>query len=409
MDELPYKIAWNRTFDGVGSDYGSCVAVASHGIYLAGKTSDPGDGDLNAFVAKYAFDGTQGWNRTWGGANDEDVSGLATATDGVYMVGDTKDFGAGGRDAFIIKYGTDGIIRWNHTWGGINDDHARGVAVAADGVYLVGYTYSFGVGLMDAFIVKYNAAGIQQWNHTWGGANVDAGNGVAVGIDGVYMAGETASSGAGSYDAFIAKYSATGSQLWNRTWGGIDSDYGNDIASCNNEIYLAGRTHSFGAGNYNAFIAKYNATGSQLWNRTWGGSDYDDGSSVAAIPGGVYLAGFTYSYGAGACDAFFTKYNAAGSQLWNRTWGDEFDDFGLDVAAVTDVVYLAGEKQVSGGSIYEAFLVKWVSQATDGDIPPGNTSVPGAPAWLVLTVVLVVLPVLVRRVVDRRPRAEVTG
>ncbi|NMC05813.1 MAG: hypothetical protein GYA24_11405 [Candidatus Lokiarchaeota archaeon] len=106
------------------------------------------------------------------------------------------------------------LQEWNKTWGGASGEDGMAVAVAADGsVYLAGVTDSFGAGSNDAFLAKYNAAGVQQWNVTWGNANSDQGRAVAVATDGsVYLAGSTNSFGAGNFDAFLAKYNAAGMQ-----------------------------------------------------------------------------------------------------------------------------------------------------------------------------------------------------
>ncbi|NMC05812.1 MAG: hypothetical protein GYA24_11400, partial [Candidatus Lokiarchaeota archaeon] len=98
--------------------------------------------------------------------------------------------------------------------------------VAGDGVVIItGETLSFGAGTYDAFLAKYNATGAQLWNVTWGGASDEQGSSVAVMADGsVIMTGETSSFGVGSYDAFLVKYNATGAQLWNVTWGGASDE-----------------------------------------------------------------------------------------------------------------------------------------------------------------------------------------
>ncbi|MBN2150974.1 MAG: hypothetical protein JW839_06000, partial [Candidatus Lokiarchaeota archaeon] len=98
---------------------------------------------------------------------------------------------------------------------------------------------------------------------------------------------------------------------WNRTWGGTVSDWGCGVAVAADGVYLAGFTDSVGEGGYDAFLAKYDAAGTQQWNRTWGGASDDDGARLAVAADGVYLAGFTDSFGEGSSDAFLAKYDAA--------------------------------------------------------------------------------------------------
>jgi len=111
----------------------------------------------------------------------------------------------------------------------------------------------------------------QQWNTTWGGADQDSSYGVAVAGDGVYMAGWTITFSEGSGDMLLVKYDTDGNQLWNTTWGGVDGDWGIEIAAANDGVYIAGYTTSFGATGRNAFLAKYDSDGNQLGLEHGGG------------------------------------------------------------------------------------------------------------------------------------------
>ena len=178
------------------------------------------------------------------------------------------------------------------TWGGADYEFARGVAVDQDGnIYVVGDTDSFGVGI-EAFILKYNAAGSLMWQKTWGGADDDYAFSVAVDQDGnIYVVGVTYSFGPNN-DAFILKYNAAGSLMWQKTWGGDDWDAAFSVAVDGANIYVAGGTYSFGLSS-DAFILKYNAAGSLMWQKTWGGAGSESSYGVAS--GSVYVTGYTHS------------------------------------------------------------------------------------------------------------------
>ena len=365
-NEIPrnalYVQGWSQTWGGGGTDVGRGTAVDNAGnVYLVGYTNSYGAGGYDAFLAKYASNGTQIWNQTWGGAGNDYGYGVAAASSGnVFIAGYTSSFGAGGNDAFIAKYTSDGTQLWNRTWGGTGDDDGYGVSADNSGnAFLAGTTTSYGAGSSDAFLVKFAPDGTQQWNHTWGGASFDKGYGTTTDASGyIYLVGWTACFGAGSADAFLAKYDTNGVQLWNRTWGGPIDDDGMAIASDpSGNVFIGGYTSSFGAGGYDSFIAKYTSDGTQLWNRTWGGTNQDDGYGVAADgSGNSYLAGLTASFGAGGPDAFLVKYAPDGTQLWNKTWGGILNDYGYGVAVDnSNNVYLAGE---ASGS--DAFLTKYI-------------------------------------------------
>ena len=210
---------------------------------------------------KYDPSGNQLWNETWGGADADSGRGVAVDGSGnAYIAGRTGSFGAGFGDAFLVKYDPSGNLLWNETWGGAAYDYGNGVAVDGSGnAYVAGFTDSFGAGGYDAFLVKYDPSGNLLWNETWGGAAYDYGNGVAVdGSGNAYVAGYTDSFGASFDDAFLVKYDPSGNLLWNETWGGAAYDYGNGVAvDGSGNAYVAGYTDSFGASFDDAFLVKY--------------------------------------------------------------------------------------------------------------------------------------------------------
>ncbi|NMC04815.1 MAG: hypothetical protein GYA24_06375, partial [Candidatus Lokiarchaeota archaeon] len=259
----------------------------------------------------------------------------------------------------------------------------------------------FGAGASDAFIAKFAENGTQLWNRTWGGTADDRGFGVAVATDGIYQSGYTASFGAGSNDAFITKFASNGTQLWNRTWGGTGDDSARCVAPSDDSVYLTGYAGSFGAGVGDAFITKFASNGTQLWNRTWGGTGADAARSVVVDATGVYISGSTGSFGAGLNDAFIVKLSANGLQLWNWTWGGVNNDDAYEIRASTEGIYICGNTGSYGAGGTDAFLVKWSTVCPGGEPPLEGPEIPGAPGLLLLATGLLVVLVVARRVATK--------
>ena len=184
------------------------------------------------------------------------------------------------------------------TWGGEGSDVADGVASAADGsAYVVGISDSFATDPFGnpsprIFVVKFAPDGSLSWQKIWNGTTI-RGLGrpdVAVSADGsVYVTGVTAENG---NDAVLLKFDANGTLLWERAWGGAASDESFAVATApDGSVYIAGTATSFGPSSAGLFVVKFDSAGNLVWQRI---SDGAAGNAVAvASDGSVYAAGTT--------------------------------------------------------------------------------------------------------------------
>ena len=175
--------------------------------------------------------------------------------------------GTGGADSY-----------WIALLGGTGGDVAYGLDVdSAGNIFVCGYTGNVGAGGIDFLVVKYDRSGALQWSRTLGGTGTDIGYDVALdSSDNIILAGYTASDGAGSYDALIAKYNSSGVLQWDRTLGGTSGDYSYGVAiDSSDNIIVIGGTLSDGAGAADCLIAKYNSSGTLQCDKTLGGTSDD--------------------------------------------------------------------------------------------------------------------------------------
>jgi len=144
-----------------------------------------------------------------------------------------------------------------------------------------------------------------EWNQTYGDTNADSARSVVQTMDGGYaLAGETMSFHAAGLEVWLIKTDASGNHQWNQTYGGLNSDSARSVVqTADGGITIAGYTQSFGAGSSDAWLIKTDASGNHQWNQTHGGSSADRGYSVVqTADGGYAIAGETYSFGAGNYD-----------------------------------------------------------------------------------------------------------
>jgi subtilisin-like proprotein convertase family protein len=206
----------------------------------------------------------------------------------------------------------------------------------------------------------------------------------------VYIAGSTAGSlGAtqtGIYDLFVAKYSVIGSLIWTRQLGVINKyTFASGILADEiGNIYLTGYTTGALPGNtqtgvYDAFIAKYNSSGTLLWSKQLGapGTITSPRGISKDQSGNLYIAGDTNgslngNSLTGTRDSFLAKYNQEGNLQWVKQLGAHGDStyaFAVSSPDSTNV-YVSGETRVSlpGNSItgvQDYFLAKYNSS---GDV-----------------------------------------
>ena len=259
---------WSKDMGGVDSDSVSTVSAdwpagntyvagTFNGTITIGTTHLTSAGASDAFLAKYAPNGTVLWAERWGGTGGETGNGVTVDPAGnVDIVGrfnGTANFGgapvlvatpaaSGGAsvDLYVAQYdGATGADRWSKRFGGGYDDSADAVAVDSTGnVYFTGYfrnVIDFGGGPLsvpftsdlDVFVAKFTADGAYTWAKNFTNTGNDHGYGIAVdGQENVAIGGSFSNAinfGGGDLvspnvmtDAFVADFSTTGAYRWQR-------------------------------------------------------------------------------------------------------------------------------------------------------------------------------------------------
>jgi hypothetical protein len=308
---------WDKTFGGTDRDEAYSVQQTSDGGYiLTGRTESYGVGWCNIWLVKTNSDGAKEWDKTFGGNSYGCAQSVQQTSDGGYVIaGTTYSYSAGLSDFWLVKTDSNGNEQWNKTIGGTDYDKAYSVQQTSDGGYiLAGYTGSYGAGGFDFWLVKTDSNGNKQWDKTFGGTGHDELYSVQQTTDGGYiLAGYTTSYDGGPYDAWLVKTDSNGNEQWNNAIGGTGHDELYSVQQTTDGGYiLAGYTTSYGDSGFDFWLVKTDSNGNKQWDMVFRGIDHDCARSVQQTSdGGYVLTGCTYlgSYrlGGGPYDAWLIK------------------------------------------------------------------------------------------------------
>jgi hypothetical protein len=307
------------------------------------------------YIARYDSLGNYIWaRRTGNGGSNCGTSLIITNTGDFFASGRfnylTTDFDpgpgianlnlVGGTDGYIVKYDSGGNYVWAGGFGSGGSESTCNISLDNSGnLVIAGYfqsicdfdfspsTYTLNAnpfpGPISFFLARYTPSGgivnaiapqnADETNDQGMCIRKDAVGNIyvcgAVGgfVDFDFSPGNTSIQGQGLNDAFVAKYSPAGSLLWVKTLGGPGEEWANTLAIDNNgNCYIAGYFSSTcninppagptvaAIGSYDAFLVKYNPSGSLLWYKTWNssvGSWAQCESMVTNSLNEVYVAG----------------------------------------------------------------------------------------------------------------------
>ncbi|MFC2165847.1 hypothetical protein ACFLT2_12740 [Acidobacteriota bacterium] len=374
----PLNAQWARIYSGDQRDNLQSAKLTSDGGCIAlGWTNSFGVAVESMWIVKVDSFGKIEWQRTYGGDDWDEGHDIQETTDGGYIaVGQTQSFGAGNHDFWILKLNSSGHIEWQHTYGGPEWDGATSVHQTNDGGFIVaGNTRSFGAGLDDVWILKLDSSGQIEWQFTYGGIMSERLKSIRQTRDGGYIvASSSYSFGPGPLGIWIQKITSAGQSEWQNCYGGIDSDSVRAIQETTDGGYIVlCRTYSFGAGLSDYLVLKLDASGNITWQRTFGGALWDTPQSVhQTSDGGYVLAGNTYSYGAGDSDCYILKLDSTGNVEWEHVYGGPGYDSARFVQQTADGGYIVAGTSTSFGSGDEDFMIFKISSEGKIDLSCGT-------------------------------------
>lgn len=379
-----------KTYGGEFDDEAAAIVASPDGGYaIAGTTSSFGAGGYDFWLIKVDENGNMEWNKTYGGTEFDVVAALVCTADGGYvMAGETRSYGEGESDFWLVKVDSSGNLQWNKTFGNQTADIATCVIQTNDGGYALGGYWLENDASEDGLLVKTDSSGNVQWTRTYGGAEGERVDSVIQTSEGGYaLAGVTDSyNDERKPDFWLVKTDSNGIMEWSKTYTEQNTDSAKSLIQTSDGGYtLAGFVRQAIIDPSDVWVINVDSTGNPVWNVTWepGGYAMFDGM-IQTGDGGCLVSGAT-SYLSGFFDLgsvmFLLKIDADGSIKWVKTFDGLGDNDSLFVAQTENDGYaLAGTtKPTDGGTYYDIWFTK-----TD----PHGDVIPEFPSWAILPVIL---------------------
>ncbi|PHR73726.1 MAG: hypothetical protein COA67_02685 [Lutibacter sp.] len=334
------------------------------------------------------------WSKTYGGTADERGQSIIQTTDNGYLISgfsksndEDVSINFGSNDYWVAKLDATGTIIWEKSFGFSGTDQAFSSIQTLDGGYLITGTLDVTASNQqgndknskhaggDYWAIKLDVNGTKQWRRFFGGSNTDTANDVIQTSDnGFIMVGLSDSSdidisnAKGAYDFWIVKIDSEGTLVWEKSYGGEETDqaYGITKTSDGNFI-VTGDTRSSNLdietnyGSADIWAIKINPLGDIIWKKNFGGASFDTSKDI--IPsqnGGFYITGNSRSAdndltsNKGNNDVWIIKIDESGNLKWQKSIGGTEIDLSFGIAELSNnSIVVVGESWSSDNDITE--------------------------------------------------------
>ncbi|QIE59614.1 hypothetical protein G5B37_08570 [Rasiella rasia] len=392
-------VSFARNLGGSDDDFIVSIVEVSDGSYVMAGSTESTDGDItdktsddkDVWVVKTSATGAVLWSKTFGGSNQDEATSISKTADGGFIVsaftfsddGDVTD-NAGFIDFWVLKLSSSGDLEWENTYGFEGSDTAHKIKQLSDGGYLVlgvlDITASGGAGNIgrntnhaggDYWVLRLNPIGEIIWARFYGGTFTDtAYDFVEVGNGDFIIVGSSDSddvditNNKGEYDFWMLNITGSGDINWKKNFGGSEIDLGYSLAKTTDGNFIAtGDTRSSDIdvndplGNADVWAVKFNAAGTIIWEHTYGGSQFDSARSITPMSNGYYTIAassrsndnnLTSNYGVN--DAWFIVIDEEGTLVFEKSLGGSKLDFGIALLETSNTeIVMVGNTESSDG------------------------------------------------------------
>ncbi len=367
------------TMGGIKNDVGLSICPAHNdGYAIAGSTRSFGAGSNDFYFLIINNNGKVIQKHTYGWEHQDFFRDVIKTNNGYAFVGDAWDFGKGRLDIIMMQTDLSGNITQKAFYGTLMRDNGFCILPAKDeGFLILGHSRIETPGEINLYKIDNEANLMWQQSYLYEGndyafkiirSSQDDGY-VFVGSKNGFFDDVHADFRTHDADILLIKVDNDGNLLWKHTYGKSEHDFGYSVCNApDGGYYLLGASQSYGSGSFDMLLLKTDEDGNEEWHKSFGGSDYEYGKSLAInSDGDLFLTGSTKSFGTdNSVDVFVVKTDAYGNEIWSETFGGSKNDFGEDVITTPEggcVIVGSSNSFGKGGS--DAYLLRLT---TNGDL-----------------------------------------
>ncbi|MBB78912.1 MAG: hypothetical protein CL844_07925 [Crocinitomicaceae bacterium] len=250
---------WSQTFGGGGEDLAYSVQQTSDGGYIiVGQYEHWGINDYDVWLIKTNGAGQEEWNQKIGGPNKDVGFFVQQTTDGSYIVlGETRSFGNGNTDIYLIKVNSNGNIMWTQFFGTGGEESGYSLEETLDGGYIICGESSGTQQVQSAYMIKTDESGIEEWSILFEQTYMSSLSSVKQTANGGFIAAGFLNTNNNWSDIYLVETDENGIEQWSQTFGGLEPERAYSVQQTIDGGYIVtGKTKSFGSNEYDIYLLK---------------------------------------------------------------------------------------------------------------------------------------------------------
>jgi len=363
--EIPEIDGFKKTYGGVHEEYayGATQAFDGGTIISGFSTTFSQNSNWDAWVVKTDWAGNGQWSHQYGKAGREAFYAACQANDDQYVFAGFTTSYSRKEDFYIVKTDAGGAVLWEKAIGGPDNDAAYDIIATSDSNLVVtGYTYSYGIGGRDMWVMKLSQDGEIIWDVNFGKYYNDMGYAVKeISDGGLIVVGYTDVYSTQFRYMWMVRLDSDGKFLWEKVINYNGFSIATDVITYDDgSIIIGGQTDSLKNGWLDFWAIKTDFIGNTIWSHIYPSSSTNTWKMVATHAGGFAALGTTTHMNQEAEDLVLVQLNRGGEVQWSKTYGGpKFEIAGKLLYTGIDGGYtITGTTKSFGNGVTDFYQIK---------------------------------------------------